>query len=153
MPEARRAAIRAAILDESADPGRKTAVLDTLIKFVDLNHDGEPEVIAQGAGNYHCSPTGNCPVWVFRRVRDKFTLILEAIGQTFIVEKRARGYSDIVVRMHGSASVSSFEVFRYEKGEYRQTGCYLATWDWTDKSPKSRRSEPEITECPTQPKP
>jgi hypothetical protein len=41
---------------------------ETRVKYVDLDGDGKPEVIAQAGGEKSgCSPTGNCPLWVLRR--------------------------------------------------------------------------------------
>ena len=65
-------------VDESA--------LRVRIRLVDLNSDGVPEVIAQPSGIY-CSPTGNCPIWIFERAGSEYKQVLEDTGatQTFTV--------------------------------------------------------------------
>ena len=84
--------------------------LNTRIKKTDLNGDGYPEVIAQGMSG--CSPTGNCPFWVFQRMTHGYKLLLDGFGQTFTVQhNRANGYKDIVVAMHGSAFDSGLTLY------------------------------------------
>jgi hypothetical protein len=121
--------------------------LNTPVRFVDLNSDGTPEVIAQGfSGESGCSPTGNCPLWVFQKTtRGYSNLLLDALSQSFTIERnRTNGYHDIVVAMHGSAFSSGLTVYQYRNGAYSGVACYAADW----LSPAGEElKEPLITPC------
>lgn len=119
----------------------------TRIKLVDLNGDGSKEVVAQACSDNYCSPTGNCPLWVLERSVRGYRVILKSFGQTFTIQGRTNGYSDIVVSMHGSATVSGLRVFRYRDGSYQKTGCYDASWEiMTDEGYRTLK-EPQVTPC------
>ena len=146
IPELQRTRIKLAILEHVEETTQDEA-LDTPVKFVDLNHDGSPEVVAQGPRS-HCSATGNCPFAVFRKDKDGgYSLILKSFGQTFTVQARRNSFSDVIVGMHGSAYHTALFVFRYNKTGYRRVGCYDARWDWTGESPGAEDKEPQITPC------
>ena len=121
--------------------------LNTPVRFVDLNSDGTPEVIAQGfSGESGCSPTGNCPLWVLQKTTQGYgNLLLDAVSQSFTIERnRTNGYHDIVVAMHGSAFSSSLNVYQYKDGIYNGVACYNADWQ----SPAGENlKEPLITPC------
>ena len=120
--------------------------LNTPISFVDLNSDGTPEVIAQGFSiQSGCSPTGNCPLWIFQKKTKGYIVLLDAISQSFTVERnRTNGYRDIVISMHGSAFSSGLNVYKYQEGVYNGVACYEADWQ----SPTEKElKEPLITPC------
>jgi hypothetical protein len=132
---------------ESEDQLRKSA-LDTRIKLIDLNHDGVPEVVAQGVVN--CSPTGNCPFWIFRRTRRGYKSLVEEYGQTFTIQKTStNGFRDIVVSMHGSATESGLTDYRFDGDVYRETGCYNASWTVLEGENLRELKEPRIAPCTT----
>jgi hypothetical protein len=120
--------------------------LNTPVRFVDLNSDGTPEVLAQGYSDKSgCSPTGNCPLWVFQKTTQGYNLLLDAVSQSFTIERnRTNGYDDIVVAMHGSAFSSGLTVYQYRNGAYSGVACYAADW----LSPAGEElKEPLITAC------
>lgn len=121
----------------------------TRVKLVDLNGDGIPEIIAQGIAKV-CSPTGNCPVWVFQRVASGYKVILErGAVQSFTVQPtRSNGYFDIVLGMHGSATEQALYLYRFGQRRYRKTACYDANWSYLDENGKVHElKEPRITPC------
>jgi hypothetical protein len=59
-------------IDIASEKQFQEATLDTRIEMLDLNGDVIPEVIAQGVPG--CSPTGNCPYWIFQRNATESTL-------------------------------------------------------------------------------
>lgn len=124
----------------------RDAVLNTRIKRIDLNHDGIPEVVAQAMVD--CSPTGNCPFWIFHKTARRYESILSGFGQTFTIqESRTRGFNDIVVGMHGSAFEQTLEVYQFKDGRYRRTACYDATWQVLEGENTRELKEPLITPC------
>jgi hypothetical protein len=154
IPEAQRASIAAALIQQisSANPGAYTTqqleerVLSTAVRLVDLNRDGKPDVIAQGPPE-DCSPTGNCPFYVFQSVGGGFRLIGKSFGQTFTLQGRTNGYVDIVVSMHGSAMQSDLHLLRYTGGGYREVACYSAQLGYITDSGYQKLKEPELTPC------
>lgn len=154
-----RQALTAVILDQlQPRPGERDApsqqelraqAAETRIKFVDLNNDGVPEVIAQGSGLEMCSPTGNCEFWVFRRVANTYKVILRrAAVQSFEVRRsRSGGFNDLVLEMHGSATEQELFVYRYREGRYRRTGCFDASWTRLVNDEIQELKEPDVVPC------
>jgi hypothetical protein len=133
-------------LEIDSDEQLNKVALDTRIKLVDLNHDGIPEVVAQGMVN--CSPTGNCPFWVFQKTPKGYKLLVEGYGQTFTIQKTStHGFKDIVLSMHGSATQSGLTDYRYEDGSYHDVGCYSASWTVLEGETVQHLKEPLITPC------
>lgn len=127
----------------------KDATLNTRVELVDLNGDGIPEVIAQGANKLGCSPTGNCSFWVFQKSGREYRLLvsLRAI-QTFQIQRsRSNGFSDIVVEMHGSATQRTLRLLRYGNGKYYKAGCYDANWSVLEGGTIRELKEPRLTPC------
>lgn len=146
---------RASLLDALAarfkgNPKPMERAAQTHVKFVDLNGDGVPEVIAQPSGDGICSPTGNCPFWVFQKFGNIYRLILAkgAVQEFTIQQTRTNGYSDLVLGMHGSATLQGLFVYQFLDGRYRQTGCYDANWSYLAKDGEYHDlDEPRITPC------
>ena len=133
-------------LDLASDEQLHDAALETRIEKLDLNGDGSAEVLAQGEPG--CSPTGNCPFWVFQRTRNRYKLILDGFGQTFTIQHaRTNGYLDIVIAMHGSATESTLKIYRYERGRYRRVDCMEAAWSVLEGEAVRELKEPRITPC------
>lgn len=161
MSEPDRAAIAKAIeaqispdksdLEIESEKQLAEAVLDTRIKMIDLNHDGTPEVVAQGMAG--CSPTGNCSFWVFQKTTRGYKLLLNGFGQTFTVQKAStNGFRDIVVAMQGSASDSGLTLFCYKGSMYHQAACYDANWAPLENGVVHQLKEPRVTPSPCDPK-
>ncbi len=124
--------------------------LDTPVKLVDLNGDGTPEVIAQGTFQEGgCSRTGNCRFWVFQKSGDEYKLLISqgAIQSFTLQPTRTNGFSDIVVRMHGSATESTLRLLQYRDGMYHETDCYEANWSVLEGGAVHNLKEPRLTPC------
>ena len=131
------------------DAQARERATETRIKVADLNGDGIPEVIAQAAGDI-CSPTGNCPFWVFKKTASGYMLILKrgAIQNFTIQPTRTSGYSDLVLGMHGSATEQGLFLYQFRQGKYRLTACYDANWTYMDKNDRIHDlKDPRITPC------
>jgi hypothetical protein len=133
---------------EYPDPRKRAA--ETSLKVVDLNGDGVPEVICQPRGVGFCSPTGNCPFWVFQKTSLGYKLVLQKGSvQNFTIQPtRTNGYLDLVLGTHGSATEQTLYVYRFRDGRYRRTDCYDADWRYLGKDGEYHDSkEPQITPC------
>jgi hypothetical protein len=130
--------------DLDTEENLREAVMKTRVKMIDLDGDGVPEVVAQGFAG--CSATGNCPFWIFRKVGKHYEPLLETYGQTFTIQKHStRGYKDIVVSVHGSATQSDLTDYRYSNGEYVAAGCYDAEWEVLEGNEVRELKVPRIT--------
>lgn len=157
IPEIDRRAITIAIeeqlrpetddLEIKSEKELERAALDTRVKRIDLNSDGVAEIVAQGMVN--CGATGNCPFWIFQRAGKGYRLLLEDNGQAFTIQpNRTHGYSDIVVRAHGSATQSGLSEYKYNGGRYVREGCYNAEWTILEGEHVRELKEPRITRFP-----
>jgi hypothetical protein len=124
-------------------------IANTLIKLIDLNGDGIPEVIAQASDDVSCSPTGNCTIWVFMRSGNGYKLILKkgAIQTFTITSKRTNGFNDLVLGQHGSAVEQALYVYRFVDGKYRQGQCYSVRFTRLVGDEEQELDEPDITPC------
>lgn len=136
------------VSDEEIRPGEtpKERALETRIVLVDLNDDGISEVIAQGSDDLDCSPTGNCPFWIFKKSPHGYKLLLDSFGQTFTVQKAVtKGFHDIVVSTHHSATESGLAEFRYDGECYQQVAAYVAEWEISKDGSLQKLSGPQVT--------
>ena len=124
-------------------------VPDTRIKEFDLNADGDPEVIAQGIDQDACSPTGNCPLWVFPWSGNHYRLLLNEQAQTFTIQpSKTNGFHDLVLGFHGSATNTGLSEYKFQGNVYRPAGCYEANWSYLDENGDVHDlKEPRITPC------
>jgi hypothetical protein len=154
IPETDRRAITAAIMSQlrpgmldleiKSEEELKRAALDTRIKRIDLNSDAVPEIVAQGMTG--CGATGNCPFWIFQKTGKGYRLLLEDNGQSFTIQpNRTHGYSDIVVRAHGSAAQSGLSEYKYDADRYVREGCYNVEWTILEGEHVRELKEPRIT--------
>ena len=110
--------------DYPTPPSPMERAEQTRVKFIDLNGDGVPEVIAQPIGDI-CG-AANCPLYVFQKIGTNYRVILtKGAAQTVTVQRtRTNGYLDVVVGMHGSATEEGLFVYQFSEGRYRRTHCY-----------------------------
>jgi hypothetical protein len=140
---------KAEVRDTDSEEKLEESALDTRVKLVDLDGDGIPEIIAQGAGVPECSPTGNCPFWILRKSHDAYRVLFQRGAiQTFEIQRtRSNGFSEIVVEMHGSATERGLKLLRYSEGRYHETGCYEANWSVLEGDVVRDLKEPRLTPC------
>jgi hypothetical protein len=136
--------------DHRSDEEWRKIASQTSVKLIDLNSDGIPEVIAQGANmEAGCSPTGNCPLWVFQRSGQTYKILLTANAiQTFTIQTdRTNQFLDLVLGMHGSAFEQELFVYQFQKGKYRRSGCYDAQWEHVVNGEWEQTKDPIISRC------
>jgi hypothetical protein len=147
---AERASLLAVLMQQFArELQPKALAAETRIKLVDLNRDGVPEIVAQAVGDL-CSPTGNCPFWVFQKSASGYKLILErdAVQSFTIQPTRTNAYFDVVLGMHGSATERGLYLYEFSQGRYRRVACYAANWTYLDENHEIHElEEPLITPC------
>lgn len=136
--------------DEVGSRNKLSAVfVKTRVALVRLHRSSTPNVVAQWMGNGLCSPTGNCPFWIFERRNGRYELILKGFGQTYTIQDtQTNGYKDVVISAHGSATSSGLTLYKYSGGHYHEAGCFDA--EWTERNGDSVRElkEPRVTPYP-----
>jgi hypothetical protein len=134
--------------DLSAMELRKIAS-ESRIKYVELNADNQPEIIVQPASGALCSPTGNCPFWLFRRVKDGYELLLDAEAQTFTIQPTtSHGFRDVVLTRHGSAFESDGQEFRFNGKRYQLFRTFAVQWfSEPDEGERQPLKTPKLTDC------
>ena len=126
---------------------QRELALDTAIEIIDLNDDGTGELVARALGPYLCSPTGNCPLWIFQKRGPGYGLLLEGFGQRFTIEKsKTNQYRDVVISMHGSAMYGDLKLYRYESGSYQYAACHEYYWTALEDVGQVLE-EPRVTPC------
>lgn len=140
------------VIRRDPDPPRSEKELvqmawDTRVELVDLDGDGQPEVIAEANGIGPCGGTGNCLFWVFQMTSEGPKAILDSSswGTFELITVRpwsTNGYRDIVLADHGDTSGQDVYSFKFANGAYRANSCFHA--DWVDDRGEAR-SSPELT--------
>jgi hypothetical protein len=156
LPASQRAAIGAALRqwfrqisrtgdsEEHADEGN--------VSIVELGSPNRKQLVRRGTGQFDCSPTGNCSFQVLQPVQTGYRVILDSIGQTFtIMPGRTKHYHDILVGMHGSATLMGVQLYKFDGLRYKRGGCFNAEFQGEDENGSSRElDEPRITPCRSQ---
>jgi len=122
----------------------------TRFKLVDLNGDGQSEVLATpNSLEAGCDPKSICPLWILRRTaKGTYAFLLDAPAQTFTVQgTTTAGYADIVTQVHRSGFESELTVYRYAMGKYIASGCYTATWGEMDGENAKKFDAPRVEPC------
>jgi hypothetical protein len=125
----------------------RIAVQSAKVKIVRLNQDRkEPAEVVVAIPLFCSGGGGNCPLSFLRRTPHGYRLLLDAIGQGFVVQKTAtNGFSDLVVNMHSSATDQWLKVYRYARGRYWRSACYDADWAPLENGVIHELREPRIT--------
>lgn len=117
-------------------------------EWVDLDRYGSPEVLIRGKSLTLCSPTGNCPFWIYRKTRGGYELLLAAEGvQTYKFRRAITGaYPDLQTTMHGSAFDGDLSVYKFDGRRYQLRECGSYSYRFHDHAGRVReRDQPLIT--------
>ena len=131
---------------------RKQADFEDLVRnaTIEIVHLGSPAekdlIITDQAG---CSPTGNCTILVLRPVKDEYRVVMEGIGQSYLIRAtRTNGLNNLQLTMHGSATSSTLKVYKFNGVRYLRGSCfneYSADFDASGKLQKL--DKPKLTPC------
>src|SRR5262249_32674913 len=85
---------------------------------------GEMRWLISGTGPTLCSPTGNCPRWIFKRTDHRYEREVDlGEAQTVRIETGKTKYPEVVARQHGSATDSDIRLYQFDGTRYRLTKC------------------------------
>ena len=125
--------------DESAEDLAKRNIRDCsglveVEKVVDLNGDQQAEIIVHQTAN--CPASGNCMFWVFQKYKENdYRAILNAdMIQTFALKQiKTKGYADIKLQTHNSATSHYFQLFKFNGKKYTAQRCWWEDYTYLDR--------------------
>lgn len=131
------------MIEESVGREERQAIIDFEVGLIALSSDKMDDVLVQGTKGF-CGATGNCTMWVFVRMHGQLHLALEKVGLFLVPEKNAtRGFRDIAISMHDSATSYQYDEYRWNGTRYKRTDCYKTEYPIEGPSGKP----PSITGC------
>jgi hypothetical protein len=90
---------------------------------VDLNHDGQPELIVDLS--YLGCGVSNCPFYIYRKSANKYELLLSGAGTSHLTLKtKTNGYNDFLSQGHSSAADTYVVIYKFESGRYKARTCW-----------------------------
>jgi hypothetical protein len=120
---------------------------DASVATVRLGPANEDDLIVTDKSG--CSPTGNCSILVLRPIKDQYRVILEGTGQSFTATPtRANGFRTIKIRVHGSATMSTIKLYKFNGRQYLRAGCHDENFQILDSAGNLQElKKPQITPC------
>lgn len=134
-----------------------TAIRDQLLSADDIKDgaklhaetivlDGDNNrLLITGHGQFLCSPTGNCPYWIFRKTADRYEQEIEGSAQTVSVETSKSSFPEVVTRQHGSAFDSELRLYQFDGTRYLLTKCTIESYS-DPNDPDHTLDKPIVTE-------
>lgn len=133
--------IRAQLL--SSDDIRNGATLKSETIAVDASQE---RLLISGEGPTLCSPTGNCPHWIFRQTPSGYEMEVDLdVAQEVSIETGKTKFPEVLARQHGSATNSELRLYRFDGTRYRLRKCMSESYvDPSD--PERLLEKPQVTE-------
>ncbi len=104
------------------------------INEFDLNQDGQKEILLRGTNFNLCSGVGNCAFWIYEKKGKGFRKILYSTDYIDITEmskqiqkNKTNGYFNVVLKGHLNASETSYETFKFDSQNYKESKCLVNT--------------------------
>lgn len=104
------------------------------LKEIDLNRDGQKEILLRGINMVLCGGVGNCAFWIYQKKGKQYKKLLFSTDYTDVTElpdqvKKARtnGYLDILLKGHDTAADTNYRFYKFDGRKYRQTKCLEET--------------------------
>ena len=87
--------------------------------------DGNQRILISARGDVMCSPTGNCPYWIFQKTDKGYEEEVDiGVAQSVdITKSKDEKYPTLKVRQHGSATESEERTYQFDGSHYRLTKC------------------------------
>ncbi|HEV7643149.1 MAG TPA: hypothetical protein VGO50_04335 [Pyrinomonadaceae bacterium] len=101
-------------------------------KAVDLNKDGQEEIMLRGKTVSFCGGVGNCMMWIFEKKSGRYRTLLATTDYvdasemgSQIRKTRTNGYSDLLLKGHIDAGNTHHVYFNFDGKKYRQGKCLV----------------------------
>lgn len=116
------------VLEYSTDVQDCREILE--IKYIDLNGDRRKEVLVRAVTIPSCGAVGNCDFWVLEKRTGRHRILLHGddywdasrMGEQ-VLRNRTKGYRDILLKGHFSASDTSYSTYRFNGNRYIESRC------------------------------
>lgn len=113
------------------------------IKEVDLNQDGNKEILLRGKNFNLCSPVGNCAFWIYERNGKNYRKLLHDTDYTDITElpnqiekTKSNRYFNVVLKGHMTARDTTYNFYKFDGKKYKQSKCLVDTLiEYKDEKP------------------
>ena len=96
------------------------------VKEINLNQDNQKEILLRGKNFNLCSAVGNCGFWIYEKKNKKYRKLLYSTDYVDVSEmgdqiekSKTKGYFDILLKGHMSASDTSYEYFKFDGKKYK----------------------------------
>lgn len=110
--------------DVHSEGGIDNSLRRVSITRVDLNGDGQPELIVDLS--YLGCGVSNCPFYIYRKSENKYDLLLEGSSTSHLVLKtKTNGYNDFLRQAHYSASDTGVIIYKFKSGRYKAQTCWI----------------------------
>lgn len=91
------------------------------VKQLDLNRDGQKEILLRGKNSNLCSPVGNCAFWIYSKNGKKYRKLIHSTDFWEITKmgnqvrkSKTKGYFDILLKGHMSASDTNYDFYKFD---------------------------------------
>jgi hypothetical protein len=102
--------IRDQLLSAEDIRGRATLKSETI--EVDAT---QKRLLISGEGPFLCSPTGNCPYWIFRQTLAGYEMEIDLdVAQEVTIETGKTKFPGVLARQHGSATDSELRLYQFD---------------------------------------
>jgi hypothetical protein len=122
--------IRTLVQDAPAE--EQTKLLSNTAAFVgysiDLNEDGQLELIVLAKNTYYCG-SGGCNPWIIQKENGSYKQLLEAFGRPFISQSKTQGYFDFVALSNSGAFREGGAVYQWQGSAYERRDCFVTLID------------------------
>lgn len=99
---------------------------------VDLNGDGQKEILLRGKLSPLCSAVGNCGFWIFEKKGKNYRKILASSDYAEIAEigsqikkTKTKGYNNILLKGHITAGDTSYRFYKFDGRKYKESKCLV----------------------------
>ena len=116
-----------------------TEMLD--VQKIDLNDDGQKEIVLWGQNGNLCGATGNCTLWIYENKNGKYKLLLRAGAYNaetrwFEVKKaKSGGYRNLLLKTHFSGYETTYAFYKYNNNKYVKGKCLIYSYFISEDEP------------------
>ena len=104
------------------------------VRAIDLNGDGQPEIVVEGDRCFAGADNSN--YFVFEKKGPKYKLLLDDSAAAFgVLPTRSQGYRDVVTDHHMAAQAYARTLYKFDGHEYAQSQCMVAAKRCFDPDP------------------
>jgi hypothetical protein len=94
-------------------------------KFVDLNNDGQSEIMIVGNKIPFCS-SGGCDIWIFQKnSRERYKKLFSIFGSVKVMKSKTNGYRDLEHSFRFSSDEFSRKVYKFNGIKYIPNQCQM----------------------------